>query len=253
MVDSNPALVMDTSSPTTTREGRAADRRALLGAVVLGGLVLAAWATGLLDAVSWSSFQAHRAALDALVARRPGATLLAYLVVYVFVAGASLPIAAPLTLIGGALFGFWRTLAVVSLGSTAGAVLAFLSARWLLGAAVRRRLGRAVSAADRGLAAEGVGWLLAVRLAPVLPFFAVNLALGVTAVPLRTFAWTSLVGMLPGTAAYVWAGTRLAAVAAPRDVLSPELWLAFLVLSLLPVVARRALGGTAIARSQEDP
>lgn len=219
-----------------------AGRRALAGALVLGGVVGLAWATGLLDLLSWAGFQERRAALGEVVDAHPKASLGAFMAAYVVVATASLPVATPMTLAGAALFGFTRGLLAVSLASTLGATLAAAASRWLFADAVRQRFAAAVAAMDRGLEADGVAWLLAARLVPVLPFFVVNLVVGVSRVPLRTVFWTGMVGMLPGTAAYVWAGAELGAVAEPGDLVSPRLWAALGALALLPFAGRRLVG-----------
>ncbi|MCB9664955.1 MAG: TVP38/TMEM64 family protein [Alphaproteobacteria bacterium] len=216
-----------------------AGRRALGGAIALVAVVALAWATGLLDLLSWEGLRARRASLQAVVDAHPGASLLAYGAAYVLITASSLPVATPVTLLGAALFGFGRGLVVVSVAATAGSTLAAAASRWLFRDLVRARLARAVAVMDAGLARDGVGWLLAARLVPVMPFVVVNLVVGVSSVPLRTIAWTGLVGMLPGTAAYVWAGAALGEVREPRDLLSPSLWGALVALSVLPFVLRR--------------
>ncbi len=215
-----------------------AHRRATLGLVAIVGMVGLAWATGLMDAVRWEALVARREALQAAVAAAPARSLALFAALYSVSAAASLPFATPLTLAGAALFGFVPALWAVSLASTAGALLATASARWLFADAGRARFPAAVARVDEGLARDGLAWLLALRLAPVMPFVAVNLALGLTAVPLRTVLWTSWIGMLPGTAVYVWVGSEVGLIGEPRDLLHPRLWLAFVALAALPFAVR---------------
>ena len=128
-----------------------------------------------------------------------------------------------MTLGVGALFGFWPGLLLVSFASSLGATLAFLAARYLLRNWVRDRLGSRARAIDEGLARDGAFYLFTLRLIPVLPFFAINLLMGLTPMRAMTFFGVSQIGMLAGTAVYVNAGTQLAAVDSLSGILSPYL------------------------------
>jgi pyruvate/2-oxoglutarate dehydrogenase complex dihydrolipoamide dehydrogenase (E3) component/uncharacterized membrane protein YdjX (TVP38/TMEM64 family) len=157
---------------------------------------------------------------------------------YVAVTALSLPLAALMTLGVGALFGFWPGLVIVSFASTIGATLAFLAARTALREQVRARFGHRTRAIEAGLARDGAFYLFTLRLIPVMPFFAVNLLMGLTPLPLRRFYLVSQVGMLAGTAAYVNAGTRLGEIESLSGILSPALLLSFALLGLFPWIAR---------------
>ena len=111
---------------------------------------------------------------------------------------------------GGGLFGPWLGIPLVSLASTAGATLAMLAARYLAREAVAARFPDFVARVDRGVARDGARWLFAARLTPVVPFFAVNLAAGLTQLPVLTFAAVTLVGAFPFAALYALAGAKLA-------------------------------------------
>jgi pyruvate/2-oxoglutarate dehydrogenase complex dihydrolipoamide dehydrogenase (E3) component/uncharacterized membrane protein YdjX (TVP38/TMEM64 family) len=182
------------------------------------------------------------ARLEAWRAASPLVAALAAFAAYVAVTALSLPLAALMSLGIGALFGFWTGLAIVSFGATAGATLAFLTARHLLRDAVRGRLGERMGAIDSGMARDGAFYLFTLRLIPVVPFFAVNLLSGLTPVRTLTFAWVSLVGMLPGTAVYVNAGTQLAAIDSLSGILTPGLLAALALLGIFPWVARGIVG-----------
>lgn len=182
--------------------------------------------------------KARQAELLALYAREPLPVLGAYFCIYVLTAALSLPGAAVLTLLGGALFGFWTALAAVSFASSLGAALAFLAARTLLRDLVRRRLGPRLAPVDRGVERDGALYLFTLRLIPAVPFFVVNLAMGLTPMRLSTFYWVSQLGMLPVTAAYVLAGRELGAIRSPADVLGPGPLAALVFLGLAPWGAR---------------
>ncbi len=215
---------------------------ALLAAVAIAWIVIAQAGIGLGDL---------RAALEPLGAWRaanPMAATLAAFALYVAVTALSLPLGIWMTLGIGALFGFWWGLAIVSFASTLGASLAFLSARHLMRDWARARLGARLEAIDRGLARDGVLYLLTLRLVPAVPFFAVNLAMGLTALPLRRFWWASQIGMLPGTAIYVNAGTELAAVRSVSDIVSPGMLGALVALGAFPWIARWGAGWLQLRR-----
>lgn len=166
---------------------------------------------------------------------------LAFFAAYVAVAALSLPLAVWMTLAAGALFGFWQGLLIVSFASTIGATLAFLASRYLLRDWVRERLGARAVAIDEGLRRDGPFFLFSLRLIPVIPFFAVNLLMGLTPVRTLTFYLVSQVGMLAGTAAYVNAGTQLAGLNSLAGIVSPPLLLSFALLGLFPWIARMVL------------
>lgn len=164
-----------------------------------------------------------------------------FFAVYVAVTALSLPIAVWLTLAAGALFGFWQGLVIVSFASTLGATLAFLAARHLLRDWVRARLGSRAAAIDEGMCRDGPFYLFTLRLIPVIPFFAVNLLMGLTAIPTLTFYLVSQVGMLAATAVYVNAGTQLAALDSLSGIVSPAMLASFAALGLFPWLARWGL------------
>ncbi len=215
-------------------------RRALLLAVVAACLA-AAWWSGLGEWLSLARLKSSQAELVAWHQRQPVLSVGAYMAVYVASAALSLPWATALTLAGAAVFGFWTALWSTSLSSTLGATLAFLGARYVFRDAVRGRFGHRLARIDEGLARDGAFYLFGLRLVPAFPFFLVNLLMGLTAMPVRTYFWVSLVGMLPGTAVYVNAGRELGAVASPGDVLSPGLLAAMTLLGVFPLLARRVL------------
>jgi pyruvate/2-oxoglutarate dehydrogenase complex dihydrolipoamide dehydrogenase (E3) component len=111
-------------------------------------------------------------------------------------------------------------------------------ARYFLRDFIERRFPDAVAKIDRGIATDGARYLFALRLVPVIPFFLVNLAMGLTRIPALTFAWVSQLGMLPGTIVYVNAGQQLASIENAGDILSPRIILAFAALAALPFVAK---------------
>lgn len=213
----------------------------------LGALALVAVVIGLffwLDGPKYLDLQVlknSRDGLQALYEQRPVLMLGGFFLLYVVAAAVSLPGAAVLTLAGSAVFGFWAGLLAVSFASSLGATVACALSRYVLRDMVRQRFTIAIAKMDTGVAHEGAWYLFSLRLVPVIPFFLINLAMGLTSMPLRTFYWVSQLGMLPGTAVYVNAGTELGRIESLRDILSPGLLLAFVLLAVFPVAAKWAL------------
>lgn len=174
-------------------------------------------------------------------ADHPVPMLAGYMLAYVFMAALSLPGSVVMGLAGGAIFGFWIGTVAVSFASTLGATLAFLVSRYLFRDALRRYFGARLQPFDDGVRREGAWYLFGLRLIPVFPFFLVNLAMGLTAMPARTFYWVSQLGMLGGTMVFVNAGRELAKLDSLAGILSPSLLLAFVLLGVFPIAAKKAV------------
>src|SRR5258706_1953562 len=186
--------------------------------------------------VSVDDFQAKRAVIEGYCQAHPVETGVIYFFIYVAVTGLSLPGAAILTLVAGAIFGLlWGTL-IVSFASSIGATLAFLASRYLLRDWVQAKFGDKLKPINEGVAREGAFYLFALRLVPAFPFFVINLVMGLTPLKTRTFYWVSQVGMLAGTIAYVYAGTQLGQFKISVGVVA-----AFVILGIFPLVAKKVL------------
>ncbi|MCL5023122.1 MAG: TVP38/TMEM64 family protein [Nitrospirae bacterium] len=178
----------------------------------------------------------------ALYAGHPIAVVAAYTAVYIFVTSLSLPGAAIMTLAGGALFGLLRGTIVVSFASAVGATLACFVSRFVLRDWVQSRFADKLGTINEGIEKEGPFYLFTLRLIPVFPFWLINLLVGLTRMPLKTFYWVSQIGMLPGTLVYVNAGRELAKIRSLSGILSPGLILSFLLLGLFPLVSKKLFG-----------
>ena len=174
--------------------------------------------------------------------QRPLAVGAGFFAAYVVVTALSLPVAVWMTLAAGALFGFGTALVLVSFASSLGATLAFLTARYLLRDWVHDRFGDRLRAIDDGIARDGAFFLFTLRLIPVVPFFAVNLLMGLMPIRTLTFYLVSQVGMLAGTSVYVNAGTRLGELESLTGIVSAPILLSFALLGLFPWVAKLVVG-----------
>jgi pyruvate/2-oxoglutarate dehydrogenase complex dihydrolipoamide dehydrogenase (E3) component/uncharacterized membrane protein YdjX (TVP38/TMEM64 family) len=191
--------------------------------------------------LSFQTIKAQQAEIQSWYQADPARTLAGFFALYVAVAGLSLPGGAILTLVAGALFGLlWGTI-VVSFASVIGATIAFLAARFVLRDWVKARFAGRMQAIDEGIRREGGFYLFTLRLIPLVPFFVINLAMGLTSIRPWTFVWVSQVGMLAGTLVFVNAGTQLASIDSPSGILRPGLIGAFVLLGLFPLFAKKAL------------
>ncbi len=184
-------------------------------------------------------FESQRAKIGALYAANPLLMAGGYFTVYICVTALSLPGAAIMTLVGGAIFGLlWGTI-IVSFASVIGATIAFLLSRFLFRDLVQRRFGRSLQAVNAGIERDGVFYLFFLRLVPAFPFFIINLVMGLTPMRAGQFFFVSQIGMLPGTIVYVNAGTQLANIDPSTGILTPGLLISFALLGAFPFLAKR--------------
>ena len=209
----------------------------LLMAVVLG--IVAFFAFDLGRFFSLEFLQQSQARFAELRAQQPLALAAGYFLLYVAVTALSLPGATIVTLAGGAIFGLGWGLLLVSFASSIGATLAFLTARFLLRDSVQGRFGQRLAEVDKGIQKDGAFYLFTLRLIPVVPFFVINLLMGLTKMKAWTFYWVSQIGMLAGTAVYVNAGTQLGQLTSLQGIVSPGLLGSFVLLGLFPLIARK--------------
>ena len=164
-----------------------------------------------------------------------------YFVIYLASTALSLPGAAVLSLAGGALFGLTAGTLVVSFASTIGATLAMLIARVLLRDWVQNRFAAQMETINSGMLKEGAFYLFTMRLLPAVPFFVINLVMGLTPLRTVTFFWVSQLGMLPATLVYVNAGSELGKIQSIDDILSPQLIISFVLLGIFPLLVKKIL------------
>ncbi|MEQ1550931.1 TVP38/TMEM64 family protein [Sphingorhabdus sp.] len=188
--------------------------------------------------LSLDAFKAQQAQIIAAKDANPLLYIGGFFLIYVIVTALSLPGAAIMSLVAGALFGVVIGTIIVSFASSIGATLAFLSARFLLRDWVQSKFGERLKPIDDGIARDGAMYLFTIRLIPLFPFFVVNLLMGLTRIKTRTFYWVSQIGMLPATVVFVNAGTQISKIDSPAGLLSPTLIGSFVLLGIFPWIAR---------------
>lgn len=214
-------------------------------AIVIG---LAYWKFGNQETLQWLAAQESR--LREFQQESPLAVYGAAFLIYVLVTGFSLPGAALMTLIMGWYFGVLRGVVLVSFASTAGATIAFLLSRYLFRDTIQQKFGKKLASFNDALQREGAFYLFTLRLIPAVPFFVINVVMGLTKLPVWTYWWVSQVGMLAGTFVYVYAGSRIPdlqtlvdqgakAVFSGSQLL--QIAIAFTLLGVFPLAAKKLL------------
>ena len=212
-------------------------KKAIL-ALVLIGAIAAYFAFDLGQFLSLENFKASQAEIVAAKDANPALYIAGFFLLYVAVTGLSIPGAAIMSLVAGALFGVVIGTLIVSFASTMGATLAFLSSRYLLRDWVQGKFGERLRAVDDGLEKDGAFYLFTLRLIPVFPFFVINLLMGLTRIKTGTFFWVSQIGMLPATFVFVNAGTQISRIESTAGLLSPTLIASFVALAFFPWAAK---------------
>ena len=214
--------------------------------MLAAGIVILIWLFFIFDLDRYFSLDTLKIELDRLQAYYQANKILTigiYMVVYIVMTAMSLPGAAVLTLAGGAVFGIFTGVLIVSFASTIGATLAFLFSRYLFRDWVQARFSAKITAINAGIKKEGGLYLFTLRLVPVFPFFMINLVMGLTPISTGLFYLVSQIGMLPGTIVYINAGTQLAKIDALGGILSPNILFAFVLLGLFPIVSKKIMEG----------
>ncbi len=204
--------------------------------IFIGALVAAYLGWG--ESLTSDSINEHKKELQEYVERNYPASVFLFIGVLMttafFVPGVLL-----FAMVGGFLFGTLRAVLFVDIGITAGACLAFLTARYLLGTRLQEKFASRLSAFNREIEHHGSKYLLVLRIIPMLPFFVVNYLAGLTAMPLKRFAVLTFFGVIPGALVLAYTGEQLGSVASAHDVMSPRIWVAFgamALLIMLPVI-----------------
>jgi len=192
--------------------------------------------------LSLEGLKSNRDRLHEYYAENAAGMILGFIAVYIAVVALSLPGATILTLSGGAIFGSTAGTAIVNVGATIGAALAFLAARFVLRDWVEKKFGERLAPFNEGFSKNAINYILFLRLVPLFPFFLVNLLSGVTQIPFRVYFFGTMFGTLPGTFVYANAGSRLASINTLSDIASPGVLGAFALLglfSLIPALYQR--------------
>jgi uncharacterized membrane protein YdjX (TVP38/TMEM64 family) len=221
---------------------------------VLGFVVLVALAAGIGLAIHFKGLTNLRPAVEDALLRLGAWAPLAFILIYIVACVALIP-ASILTLAAGAVFGVIKGAVYVNIAATLGATAAFLNGRYLARDSVARKIGghARFEAIDRAVADEGWKIVFLTRLCPILPFFLLNYAFGLTRVRLKDYFWASWLGMIPGTTLFVYIGSLANPAEARRGPIGWTLKILGLVLLVVISVYLTRIARKGLSRRISDP
>lgn len=205
-------------------------------------LIVLAYTLNLGQYLSLDVLKEHRLAMGLYYIEHTALFVFLYMLVYILIAGMGLPFAAFLTVAGGVFFGSYLGTVITLVSATLGATLSFMISRYMFRDFLEKKYAAVLGKFNAGVDESGINYVLTLRLIPLFPFFVVNTLLGLTRLPVPTYFFVSLVGMLPGTFLYTNAGKQLSGMDSLSDIASPNILLALVFLgclSLLPVLYKK--------------
>lgn len=208
--------------------------------ILLASAILLLRFSGIGEHLTFENLKANRDVLKGFVISHYLFAVLVYIALYISTA-LFIPGAIPLTIAGGFLFGVFHGTLYVCIGATIGATLAFFSARHLIGNWIQDRYQNHLKRFNDEIAKNGYYYLLMLRIFPVFPCFLVNYFAGLTKAPFKIFLWTLIITVIPGSVVYTFAGQQLGVIESIRDIYSPQILIAFLLLTIFafsPIAVR---------------
>ncbi len=216
-------------------------KKLIFAALLIGAIVLLRF-SGVGDYFTLEKFKEHREWFIQMVQGRYVLSSFLYILFYTIGMAFSFPSASLFTLAGGFLFGFIPGAIYSCIGATLGAAIAFSLVRNFVGNRFQKKYAKQLETFNKSLEEDGISFLLFVRLIAVIPFFLINICAGFSNVSLWTFVWTTAVGIIPGSLVYSFAGQQLHTIDSVRDIFSPKVIAAFLLLAslaLLPLIIKK--------------
>ncbi len=210
-------------------------------AVIITGMVSVYFAFDLGQYFTLDSIKQKQAFFIEFYSQNKLMTISVFMGIYIMVTALSLPGAAAMTVAAGAMFGLILGVVLVSFASTIGATLAFLASRFVLREIVQNKFGKKLKAVNDGIEKEGAFYLFTLRLVPVVPFFVINLLMGLTPIKVSVFYLVSQLGMLPGTLVFINAGTQLGKLESFNGILSMELIFSFAFIGVFPLISKKVV------------
>ena len=192
--------------------------------------------TGVHRYLTFENLQTQKDILHGYVNQNYLLAVIIFMLIYAVSVAFSIPGATILTLAGGLVFGTVLGAIYVNVGATTGAIGVFIFARYLLGAKLQEKYADKLAKFNNEIEINGYSYLLTLRFIPLFPFWMINLFAGLTKIPLRTYAWTTAVGILPGSLVYTYTGNQLNTINSVKDIFSWNILLAFVLLGLLALI-----------------
>jgi len=215
------------------------DKKFIVALIILGIIIVLQFLP-ITEWMSLTQLKAHRDYLQQVVSEHYLLSVICYISLYITAVAFSIPVGVLLTLAGGFLFGVIAGLFYANIGATLGATISFLLVRYLIGKTIQQKYAAQLAKFNKVMKLYGKNYLLVIRFIAVIPFFLVNILVGLTNLSLWTFIWTTAIGILPGSLVYTFAGQQLNEIESLRDIFSFNILLAFFflaLLALLPIIA----------------
>jgi uncharacterized membrane protein YdjX (TVP38/TMEM64 family) len=226
--------VPHSSKPLYAADAPAASVQGRIVVAVVVGLALGAFFYFDLGRyLSLDSLKQNRDSLLGFTEQHYGAAVGLFIAAYIVQTALSLPGGAIMTLAGGFLFGALLGTLYVNVGATIGATLAFLAARYVLRDWVEKKFGERLRPIQAGFAKNAFSYLMTLRLIPAFPFFLVNLVSGLTRVNVGTYVLATMLGIIPASFVFAYAGRQLGSINSVKEIVSPQVLLAFILLGAL--------------------
>ena len=224
-------------------------RKRVVIAMAIIFIVIGVRVFGIGHYITFEDVKRNRDYLMRLVAERYMLFVIGYIFAYILIASLGVPLVAePLSLAGGFMFGALPSAIYINIGATTGASMAFLLSRYLFRDWVQQRFQARQAHFNREVEKNGYRYLLSLRLMPLVSFVLVDALAGLSNVRLKTFVWTTSVGIFPASFIYSYAGTHIRYIQSPRDIFSRHVLIALGILALmplLPVIYRKIRGQNA--------
>ncbi|MEW9121801.1 MAG: TVP38/TMEM64 family protein [Thermotaleaceae bacterium] len=192
--------------------------------------------------ITLENFQQHRELLKNYVNQHYLISAIGFILLYIVVAATAIPGAILLSIVGGFLFGVFSASIYVNIGATAGAMITFVTARYIGKDWIEKKYGEKIHKLNREVEEYGKNYLLTLRFIPILPFSLINVFAGITQVSFKTFFWTTALGSVPSSIIYTFAGKNLGDIQSTRDIFSPKIigiFTALAVFSLVPLIFKK--------------
>ncbi len=248
-LNTNPESMPTQSRTDSSSQSRGLARRLLPAAVVGAGLTFA-YLMGLHELFDFGAFIDNRERLSGYVQNNLLQASLIYVAVYIAAVAFSFPGASLLTIIGGFVFGWLLAGILTAIAAPIGASIIYLVAKSAVGdflvEKMKKNAGPRIRQLAEGFQADAFSYLLIIRLAPIFPFWVINIAPAIFNVPLRTYFAATAIGILPGTFASAFLGEGIDSVVEAHqaagtelsvgDLVTPEITFAFVALAVVAMI-----------------
>ena len=203
--------------------------------------ILLAYMSHIIDHITLENITIHQNYFVDLINSHYFFSIVTYISIYCLLVSLALPAAGVLSIAGGALLGTICATLCVCIAATIGATISFFMARYILRDIIEHRYGSWVEYLNSELIKHGYNYMLMLRLFPVTPFFIINPIAGLTRLPVWTFIWTTMIGILPGTIVFTAAGARMAVIRSTQDIFTLQtifVLIGLTILAILPILIK---------------